>query len=100
MNKIWKEEAIKMKEKIINLKDRLINIEVELVEDAEVLLKKEIMVGIDENNKQIQIILSEEQKDDKNDETGYHFIYVASLKRFKTKSRTSALSLKGSHVKK
>lgn len=29
------------------------------------------MPGIEEHNKHIQIILSEEQKDDKNDETGY-----------------------------
>ena len=52
------------------MKDSLLNIEVELMEDAESLFKKEIIIGIEEHNKHIQIILSEEQKDDKNDETG------------------------------
>lgn len=37
------------------------------MEDAESLFKKEIILGIEERNKHIQIILSEEQKDDKND---------------------------------
>lgn len=67
LNKGWREEVTRIKQKVVNLKDRLINIEVELMEDAEALLKKEILLGIDDNNKQIQIILSEEQKDDKND---------------------------------
>jgi len=37
------------------------------MEDADNLLKKEILVGIDENIKRIQIILNEEQKDEKNE---------------------------------
>lgn len=49
------------------MKDNLLNIEVELMEDADNLLKKEILVGIDENIKRIQIILNEEQKDEKNE---------------------------------
>lgn len=40
------------------------------MEDAENLFKKEIILGIEESNKRIQVILSEEQKDEKNDETG------------------------------
>lgn len=71
VNKNWREEAGRLKGRIHSLKDELLNVEVELMEDAESLFKKEIMPGIEERNKHIQIILSEEQKDDKNDETGY-----------------------------
>lgn len=40
------------------------------MEDASSLLLKEILLNIDESNKMIHIILSEEQKDDKNEESG------------------------------
>lgn len=40
INKDWKEEAIRLKVKIGDLKDTLLNVEVELMEDAENLLKK------------------------------------------------------------
>lgn len=48
-----------MRAKIFELKDHLLNIEVELMEDADSLFKKEIILGIEERNKHIQIILSE-----------------------------------------
>lgn len=41
------------------------------MEDTEALYKKEITVVIDEFNKKIQTILSEEPKEDKNEEGGY-----------------------------
>ena len=41
------------------------------MEDAEAIFKKEILIGIDEENKKIQSILSEEQKDEKGEEIGY-----------------------------
>lgn len=66
INKAWKEEAVNIKARIYQLKDTLLNVEVELMEDAENLFKKEIILGIEESNKRIQIILSEEQKDEKN----------------------------------
>ena len=40
------------------------------MEDASSLLMKEVLLNIDESNKVIHMILSEEQKDDKNDESG------------------------------
>ena len=66
MNKNWREEATNIKQRVTELKDSLLNIEVELMEDVESLFKKEIVLGIEENNKRIQTILSDEQKDDKN----------------------------------
>jgi hypothetical protein len=67
---------------VFELKDQLLNIEVELMEDADSLFKKEIILGIEERNKHIQIILSEEQKDDKNDETGYFKKIEDEIKEF------------------
>ncbi len=67
---------------MLELKDQLLNIEVELMEDADSLFKKEIILGIEERNKHIQIILSEEQKDDKNDETGYFKKIEDEIKEF------------------
>ncbi len=47
------------------------NIEVELMEDADLLYKKEIHGVLEEFNKRIQSILSEEPKEEKNDEVGF-----------------------------
>ena len=65
MHKNWKDEVQKIETNINKLKATLLNIEVELMEDAETLFKKEIIVLIEEENKKIQSILSEEQKDEK-----------------------------------
>lgn len=58
------------------------------MEDAENLLRKEILnPTIDDSNKNIIAILSEEAKDEKNEDVGYMFLYVATLKRLKMKSK-------------
>jgi hypothetical protein len=100
INKNWRDEAIRIKDSIFQLKDTLLNIEVELMEDADNLLKKEILVGIDENIKRIGIILNEEQKDEKNDETGYLSVKLDSSRKFKTKFKILARSWNASPRKK
>jgi hypothetical protein len=60
------------------------------MEDAENLLRKEILnPTIDDSNKTIIAILSEEAKDEKNEDVGYAFLYAATLKRLRTKSKIS-----------
>lgn len=68
--------------KVFGLKDHLLNIEVELMEDTEALYKKEITVVIDEFNKKIQAILSEEHKEEKNDEVGFFKKIEDEIKEF------------------
>ena len=67
----WKEDAKKMDGIISRLKSTLFNIEIELMEDSDAIFKKEINAIIEEENKKIQSILSEEQKDEKGEEIGY-----------------------------
>lgn len=65
LHRNWREEAKNIQENIGRLKANLLNIEVELVEDADLLLKRELVPLMEEENKKIQSILSEEQKDEK-----------------------------------
>ena len=90
----WKEDARKMDAIVSRLKSTLFNIEIELMEDSDAIFKKEINAIIEEENKKIQSILSEEQKDEKGEEIGYVSLYEGSSRKSKTKSRTSATSWK------
>lgn len=61
------------------------NIEIELTEDTEYLYKNEIQQIIDEENKKLQSILSDEQKDEKGEEIGYFKKIEEEIKDFGNK---------------
>lgn len=47
------------------------SIEIELMEDSENIFKKQLMQTFDEENRKLNAILSEEQKNDKDEEIGF-----------------------------
>ena len=63
IHKNWRDEVKKIEQNIVKLKSTLLNIELELIEDAESLYKNEITYLVDEENKKLNSILVEEQKD-------------------------------------
>lgn len=56
---------------ILKLRERLMSIEIELMEDSENIFKKQLMQTFDEENRKLNAILSEEQKNDKDEEIGF-----------------------------